>query len=74
MNNRSAHREWGTGWEKNRSTDGSVAGLPCVASRSSLRSVDSSLDSAFFTLLSCSNALSFYSQTSINTMISGGSS
>ena len=74
MNNRSAHREWGMGWEKNRSIDGSMAGLPGVASRRSLRSVDSSLDSPFFTLLSCSNALGFYLQTSITTMIAGGSS
>lgn len=74
MNNRSAHREWEMGCEKNRATDVSVAGLPGVASRSPLRSVDSSLDSPILSLLSCSNALSFCSQTSINTMNSGGSS
>jgi hypothetical protein len=74
MGNQSTHREWGVGYEMSRSTVGSVAGPSGVASRSSLCSVDSSLDSAFFTLLSCSNALSFCSQSSINNMNSGGSS
>jgi len=74
MDNQSANREWGLGCEMSRSTDGSMAALSGVASGRSLQPVDSSLDSSFFTLLSCSNALGFCSQTSINTMNSGGSS
>jgi hypothetical protein len=74
MDNRSTHREWGAGRDKSRSTKVSVAGHFDGASPIPLQPVDSSLDSAFFSLLSCSNALSFCLQTSINTMNSGGSS